>query len=106
MCCYDLHSHSTASDGTLNPVELVEKARASGVDVLALTDHDTLDGFAEASCAVSGLDMHLVPGVEISVTWKGMTLHILGLNVDPDNQTLLNGLQGLLAFSRNGAIVL
>lgn len=98
MCCYDLHSHSTASDGTLSPVELVEKARASGVDVLALTDHDTLDGFAEASCAVSGLDMHLVPGVEISVTWKGMTLHILGLNVDPDNQTLLNGLQGLLAF--------
>ena len=84
MCCYDLHSHSTASDGTLAPAELVERARAAGVDVLALTDHDTLDGIAEASRAVSGTGLQLVPGVEISVTWKAMTIHVLGLGVDLD----------------------
>jgi predicted metal-dependent phosphoesterase TrpH len=98
MCCYDLHSHSTASDGTLSPTELVGKARSCGVDVLALTDHDTLDGVADASRAVSGLELRLVPGVEISVTWQAMTIHILGLNVDPGNQALLDGLQGLQTF--------
>ncbi|GMQ84275.1 MAG: PHP domain-containing protein [Gammaproteobacteria bacterium] len=95
MCCYDLHSHSTASDGTLSPAALVEKARAAGVDVLALTDHDTLDGVAEARRAAAELDLELIPGVEISVTWRAMTLHVLGLNVDPDNPALLAGLQDL-----------
>lgn len=95
MCCYDLHSHSTASDGTLAPGALLEKASAAGVDVLALTDHDTLDGIADARRAASGLDLALIPGVEISVTWKAMTLHVLGLNVDPDNPALLTGLRKL-----------
>jgi len=95
MCCYDLHSHSTASDGTLSPASLLKKACTAGVDVLALTDHDTLDGVAEARRAAAQLDLELVPGVEISVTWKAMTLHVLGLNVDPDNQALLAGLQDL-----------
>jgi hypothetical protein len=95
MCCYDLHSHSTASDGTLDPASLVDKAHAAGVAVLALTDHDTLDGLAEAAQAVSGLDLSLIPGVEISVTWQAMTVHILGLNVAPDNQALSDGLQEL-----------
>jgi len=97
MCCYDLHSHSTASDGTLSPATLVEKAHAAGVNVLALTDHDTLDGIAEARRAAAELDLELIPGVEISVTWRAMTLHVLGLNVDPDNQPLLAGLQDLRA---------
>ncbi|GMQ84378.1 MAG: PHP domain-containing protein [Gammaproteobacteria bacterium] len=95
MCCYDLHSHSTASDGTLSPAALVGTARAAGVDVLALTDHDTLDGVAEARRAAAELDLTLIPGVEISVTWKAMTLHVLGLSVDPDNPALLAGLQDL-----------
>ena len=95
MCCYDLHSHSTASDGTLDPAGLVEKAHFAGVDVLALTDHDTLDGLAEAAQAVSELDLSLIPGVEISVTWQAMTIHVLGLNVDPLNQALSDGLQEL-----------
>jgi predicted metal-dependent phosphoesterase TrpH len=95
MRCYDLHSHSTASDGTLDPVRLVERAHAAGVAVLALTDHDTLDGLAEASQVESRLDISLIPGVEISVTWQAMTIHILGLNVDPRNLTLSDGLQEL-----------
>ncbi len=97
MCCYDLHSHSTASDGTLPPAALLEKARSAGVDVLALTDHDTLDGVAEARQASAALGLELIPGVEISVTWKAMTLHVLGLNVDPDNPPLLAALRELRA---------
>ncbi|MEN8762216.1 MAG: PHP domain-containing protein [Thiogranum sp.] len=95
MCRHDLHSHSTASDGTLEPASLVAKAHAAGVAVLALTDHDTLDGLAEAEQAVSGLDLSLIPGVEISVTWQAMTIHVLGLNIDPHNQVMSDGLQEL-----------
>jgi len=64
---YDLHSHSTASDGTLPPGELVRRARGAGVDVLALTDHDTLAGLDEAAAAAGSLGMELVSGVEVSV---------------------------------------
>ena len=98
MCCYDLHSHSTASDGTLDPASLVQKACSAGVTVLALTDHDTLDGLTMAAQAVSGLDLSLIPGVEISVTWQAMTIHILGLNVDPRNRILTDGLLELQAI--------
>ena len=95
MCCYDLHSHSTASDGTLDPASLVKKARSAGVDVLALTDHDTRDGRAEATQAGADRDLHLIRGVEISVTWQAMTIHVLGLNVAPCNPALSDGLQEL-----------
>ncbi len=98
MFCHDLHCHSTASDGTLEPAQLVARAREAGVDVLALTDHDTLDGYAEAARAAAGGAMRLIPGVEISVTWNSLTLHVLGLNVDPQCQPLRAGLDGLLAF--------
>lgn len=98
MCRRDLHSHSTASDGTLTPAQLVARARDAGVDVLALTDHDTLDGYSEAARAAAGGPLSLIPGVEISVTWSAMTIHVLGLNVDPDSQALQEGLRGLLAF--------
>jgi len=98
MCRRDLHSHSTASDGTLTPAQLVARARDAGVDVLALTDHDTLDGYSEAARAAAGGRLSLIPGVEISVTWSAMTIHVLGLNVDPHSQALQEGLRGLLAF--------
>ncbi len=98
MCCHDLHSHSTASDGTLTPAQLVARAQRAGVDVLALTDHDTLDGYAEAARAAAGGALRLVPGVEISVSWQAMTIHVLGLNVDPACAPLLQGLDRLLAF--------
>jgi len=95
---YDLHSHSIASDGSLSPVELVTAAHAAGVDVLALTDHDTLDGLLEAAHTARGLGMQLVPGVEISVSWQSQTIHILGLNVDPGCEPLQTGLEALREF--------
>ncbi len=93
--CYDLHSHSTASDGTLTPAALLERASTAGVNVLALTDHDTLAGVAEAQAAARVAGIALVPGVEISVSWQHMTIHVLGLNVSPGYQPLLAGLAGL-----------
>jgi len=98
MCCRDLHTHSTASDGTLTPAQLVARAQQVGVDVLALTDHDTLDGLEEAARAAAGGPLQLLPGVEISVTWEAMTIHILGLNVNPQCRSLRQGLDQLLAF--------
>jgi len=94
---YDLHTHSTASDGTLSPGELVRRAHAQGVDVLALTDHDSTAGIAEASDTAAALGLRLVPGVEVSVTWSGVTIHILGLNVDPEHPGLQQGLAQLRA---------
>lgn len=95
---YDLHSHSTASDGTLAPAELVRHAAAQGVHVLALTDHDVTVGLAEARTAAAEHDVRLIPGVEISVTWHSHLLHILGLRIDPNNADLQRGLKDLRAF--------
>lgn len=94
----DLHCHSTASDGSLSPRELLDHAREQGVDVLALTDHDTTAGLASASQAANEAGVRLVPGIEISVSWGGRTLHILGLNIDPDNAALNQGLIRLREF--------
>jgi predicted metal-dependent phosphoesterase TrpH len=93
----DLHTHSTASDGTLSPRELVARAAAAGVEVLALTDHDTLDGIAEAKVAAFEHGLTLVPGVEVSVTWGGRTLHVVGLGVDPAEPLLRAGLDRQIA---------
>lgn len=95
---YDLHSHSRASDGTLSPTELVAAAHAGGVDVLALTDHDTTEGLAEAAQVARPLGMQLVPGVEISVSWQAQTIHVLGLGVDSACEPLQQGLSGLCDF--------
>jgi len=100
---YDLHTHSTASDGTLTPSELIALAAARGVDVLALTDHDTLDGLASAWTAAGAAGLILSPGVEISVTWSGRTIHIIGLGIDCRNQALRGGLAGLSAYRRRRA---
>ncbi|HWQ94524.1 MAG TPA: 3',5'-nucleoside bisphosphate phosphatase [Gammaproteobacteria bacterium] len=95
---YDLHSHSTASDGTLSPAGLVARAHARSVHVLALTDHDSTEGLAEAAAAAAGIGLDLIPGVEISVSWNNQTLHIIGLHIDPENQALQQGLTGLRVF--------
>lgn len=95
---YDLHSHSTASDGTLAPAALVRHAAAQGVDVLALTDHDVTAGLAEARCAAAEAGVTLLPGVEISVTWNHQLLHIVGLDIDPEHGVLQQGLQGQRNF--------
>jgi len=88
----DLHCHSTASDGTLAPADVVRRAHANGVDLLALTDHDELLGIAEAAAEAADLGLRFVPGVEISVSWLDQTLHIVGLGVDPANEALVAGL--------------
>lgn len=94
---YDLHMHSHFSDGALAPTELMARAHAGGVNVLALTDHDCLDGVEEASAAARGFGMEVVPGVEISASWEQKTLHIVGLNVRTDDATLVQGLDDLIA---------
>jgi len=93
----DLHSHSTASDGVLAPAELAERAHANGVQMWALTDHDELSGQAEAAARARELGMRFITGVEISVTWGGITLHVVGLNVDPAHPGLLDGLRATRA---------
>jgi predicted metal-dependent phosphoesterase TrpH len=88
---YDLHCHSTASDGALPPEQLVLRAHEQGVTHLALTDHDTVAGLAEAAQAAVRLAMAFIPGIELSATYANQCLHIVGLNIDPANPSLLNG---------------
>jgi predicted metal-dependent phosphoesterase TrpH len=89
---YDLHCHSTASDGLLAPAELVRRAAANGVEILALTDHDEICGLAEARAQAVILGLRFIDGVEVSITWGGITIHVVGLNIDPGNQQLQQGL--------------
>ncbi len=93
----DLHSHSDCSDGALAPAALIERAAGRGVRTLALTDHDTVEGLDEAQRAARECAIELVTGVEISVTWSGRTLHVVGLNVDPANLALQRGLESVRA---------
>ena len=94
----DLHTHSSASDGTLSPTELIDRAIAAGVCVMALTDHDTTGGVAEAAAAARRQGVVLVPGAEISVSWGGRTIHVLGLGLDVSNPALCDGLERLVAY--------
>lgn len=89
---YDLHCHSTWSDGLLTPAAIVARAAERGVGVLALTDHDEIGGLGEARAAAVGAGIGFVDGVEISVTWDDVTLHVVGLRVDPSNAELVAGL--------------
>lgn len=84
----DLHCHSTASDGTLSPTEVVRRASGRGVRVLALTDHDSVDGVPEAAAEARKQGMHLIPGAELSCAWEGRELHVIALNVDPGDPEL------------------
>jgi len=91
----DLHCHSTASDGLLKPEELVARAASNGVEILALTDHDGVSGLAEARAKAESQGVRFVDGVEISVTWEGSTVHIVGLQIDPGNPVLRSGLESI-----------
>lgn len=88
----DLHAHSNISDGLLTPAELVEHAAMHRVDILALTDHDDTSGLAVAEAEAKRWDMQIIKGVEISVTWKKRTIHIVGLKIDPEYPPLKQGL--------------
>jgi 3',5'-nucleoside bisphosphate phosphatase len=84
----DLHTHSNCSDGSLSPAALIERAASAGVEVLALTDHDTIAGIDEAQRAANRLALRLVPGVEISAAWAAQSIHVLGLWIDPASPEL------------------
>lgn len=92
MLQYDLHSHSTRSDGLLSPTDVVKRAAERDVDVLALTDHDELAGLDEAREAAREAGIAFVPGSELSVTWNGETIHVVGLGLDATNAALAQGL--------------
>ncbi len=94
----DLHTHSTASDGSLSPRQLVDEAISAGLHALALTDHDTVSGVAEAMAAARKKHLNFVPGVELSIDFPlpgKAHLHLLGLFVNPDNSTLTSTLNEL-----------
>jgi hypothetical protein len=102
----DLHMHSTASDGQLTPSELILRAEKNSVDMMALTDHDSLKGIPEAMECASEKNIHFIPGVEISVTWGNVTIHVLGLNIDPENKILSSAMDSIqdTRFERAKAI--
>ena len=89
----DLHCHSTVSDGTLAPEALAQRASASGVELWALTDHDEIGGQHRAAAAAKALGMRYLTGTEISVSFIGHTVHIVGLGFDANDATLKNGLR-------------
>lgn len=89
MVYADLHTHSTASDGHLAPRDLVREAETAGLGVLALTDHDTVAGLAEAKTAAAEVELMFVPGVECTVHYKGHGVHLLGYGFDPSDEALV-----------------
>ena len=93
MKLIDLHVHSTASDGSLTPTEVVNRAAGLGLTAMALTDHDTVSGIDEALKAAKYLDMEVIPGIEVSCIYKEKEIHILGLYIDHTNPELLSFLK-------------
>ncbi len=89
----DLHCHSTASDGTLAPSAVVERAAGQGVRLLALTDHDCVDGLGEAATAAERCGVSLLPALELSVEFHGRELHVVGLGVDTESEVLRRALE-------------
>ena len=89
----DLHCHSVVSDGTLTPEALAERAKTNGVQLWALTDHDELGGQERAREAAKALNIDYLSGVEISVTWAGQTIHIVGLGIDAHHVGITEGLR-------------
>jgi len=94
----DLHCHSTVSDGMLPPEALAARAKTNGVELWALTDHDEVGGLVTARHAAHDAGLPFVPGVEVSITWAGHTVHIVGLQIDPFCPALVEG----LAHTRSG----
>ena len=100
MTSVDLHLHSNHSDGMLSPAELVDRVADAGVELMALTDHDTTSGLeaARQQCASRGLQM--LDGIELSATWRGQTIHIIGLGIDATNPVLAEGIARLRVLRR------
>ena len=100
----DLHCHSAVSDGTLQPEELATRAKANGVQLWALTDHDEIGGQHRARAAAAGLGLPYLTGTEISVTFADVTVHIVGLGFDADNAALAAGLSATRGGRRERAM--
>ena len=98
---FDLHSHTRCSDGSLEPQELVARAVEKGVDVLSITDHDTLDAYRALDLQQDRL--RLVPGIEFSTQWESTGIHVLGLNVDPSSDAVQAGVVYQTAARRKRA---
>ena len=97
----DFHIHTTASDGEATPTQIVKQARELDYDIIAITDHDNTDGIAEAKIAAEAVDIKLVPGIEIAVvTEEGTGLHMLGYNIDIENEELKQFLSDMVARRR------
>lgn len=92
----DLHTHSNRSDGTDSPTELIENAKAAGLDVVAITDHDCTKGWLEASKAARRVGIELVKGIEISCRLDGKSIHLLGYEFDPNNRPLVAELKRVI----------
>lgn len=99
----DLHTHSHRSDGTDTPTQLVEKAAACGLDVVALTDHDSTTGWDEAQAAADRIGITLVHGIEVSTMLDGVSIHLLGYGFDPTDPALLAEL-GRILDGRDGRL--
>lgn len=95
MAGIDLHVHTICSDGTLTPTEVVELAAKRGLDTIAISDHDTTEGQAEAAEAGTGLGVEIVPGIEFSTEYDGSSLHVLAYWPDPDDPDLVEELRRL-----------
>ena len=91
----DLHCHSTESDGLLSPREVVARAAANGVELFSLTDHDATSGLEDARAEAKERGLRFVDGVEVSVTWRGSTVHIIGLRIDARSTALREGLESI-----------
>ena len=96
----DYHVHSWCSDGTMKPTELVRKYHEEGYDIISITDHDGIDGIAEALIAGEALKIQVITGVELSVDYEGVNLHILGYKFDHENEEFLEKMEELRGWRR------
>lgn len=103
----DLHTHTTESDGSFTPEELIAEAKRVGLSAIAITDHDTVTGIKKAALAAADCDIELIPGVELSTDYHGKEVHIVGLYIDPENKSFLSHLQEFKEKreNRNAAMV-
>jgi len=88
----DLHTHTTESDGSFTPEELIKEAKRVGLSAIAITDHDSISGLKKAAPFAAELDIELIPGVELSTDYNGKEVHVVGLYIDPTNQHFLTSL--------------
>lgn len=102
----DLHCHTNASDGKHTPAELLKKAQQRGIRTLAITDHDTVEGFRQAQPLAAEHDIELVAGIELSCVWYGILLHVVGLNFDPESPVMLAAEQYQLEVRKNRAVLI